>query len=85
MERLLKLISLGDIGRLFVFIALIGAVYAQAQSKLSTMGDHMITLSANVQQLEHSITVLNSELGKLRVELVEVKTSFQAHREYTKQ
>jgi SMC interacting uncharacterized protein involved in chromosome segregation len=85
MERLLKYISVGDIGRLLVFVALIGAVYAQAQSRLSAIGDHMQTLTANVQTLENSITELNKELGKLRIELVEVKTSFKAHREYTKQ
>jgi hypothetical protein len=71
-----RTLTLGDIGRILIFIAAAGGFYVQAQGELRNM-------NTAVQNLERSVANLNEEVIKLRLEMVETRTGLESHMIYT--
>jgi CobQ-like glutamine amidotransferase family enzyme len=73
-----RTLTLGDIGRILIFIAAAGGFYVQAQGELRGM-------NVAVQNLERSVGRLNEEVIKLRLEMVETRTGLENHMRYTEE
>jgi cell division protein FtsB len=73
-----KTLTMGDVGRILIFIAAAGGFYVQAQGELQQM-------NKAVQSLEQSVGRLNDEVIKLRLEMVETRTGLESHMVYTKE
>lgn len=78
MLKMDRTMTLGDIGRILIFVAAAGMLYAQAQSELRNIGGAVI-------QLQQSVTKLNEEIVKLRLEMVEARTNLKNHLLYDKE
>ena len=78
MLKLDRTMTLGDIGRILIFFAAAGMIYAQAQAELRG-------IAGAVTQLQQSVIRLNEEVVKLRLEMVETRTSLRGHVEYDKE
>lgn len=72
MIKMDRTMTLGDVGRILIFVAAAGMLYAQAQSELRSIGGAVI-------QLQQSVTKLNDEMVKLRLEMVETRTNLKSH------
>lgn len=77
MIKMDRTMTLGDVGRILIFVAAAGMLYAQAQAELRGIGGAVI-------QLQQSVTKLNDEVVKLRLEMVETRTSLNSHMAYEK-
>ena len=75
MIKMDRTMTLGDVGRILIFVAAAGMLYAQAQSDLRN-------ISGAVSQLQQSVVKLNDEVVRLRLEMVETRTSLGNHMIY---
>ena len=75
MLKVERSITPGNIGAIVLAILSAGMLYARAETQLQTM-------TAAVTELRQSVGQLSNEVIKLRLQMMETRTSFEMHKLY---
>lgn len=75
MIKIDKTVTPANIGAIVLAILTAGMLYARAETQLQSM-------TTAVQELRQSVGQLNNEVIKLRLQMIETRTSFEMHKMY---